>query len=91
MTGFYDHETNSFDEHGSAKLGGHAATQGEREKNGNKNEVGPDTVKLISIDLGGRLGPQTISVLQNLTTKLAETRGGELSSATALKKMKFVF
>ena len=60
---------------GSARTGGHAATQGEREKTkkyGNKNEVGPDTVKPISIELGGRMGPQTVNVLQNLTTKLAE-------------------
>ena len=41
---------------GSARMGGHAATQGEREKTkkyGNRNEVGPDTVKPISIVLGG--------------------------------------
>ena len=44
---------------GSARMGGHAATQGEREetkKYGNRNEVGPDTVKPISIELGGRMG-----------------------------------
>ena len=65
---------------GSARLGGHAATQGEREKtkkHGNKNEVGPDTVKPISIELGGRMGPQTISVLQNLTTKLGRAQCGD--------------
>ena len=50
-----------------------------KKDNGNKSEVGPDTVKPISIELGGRMGPQTISVLQNLTTKLAEARGGELN------------
>ena len=36
------------------------------------------------------MGPQTIIVLQNLTTKLAEARGGELNAATALWKMKLV-
>ena len=54
---------------GSARTGGHAATQGEREKTkkcGNKNEVGPGTVKPISIELGGRPGPKTISVLQKV-------------------------
>ena len=29
-------------------------------------------------------------MLQNLTTKLAEARGGELNAATALRKMKLV-
>ena len=29
-------------------------------------------------------------MLQNLTTKLAEVRGGELNAATALRKMKLV-
>ena len=29
-------------------------------------------------------------MLQNLTTKLAEARGGELDAATALRKMKLV-
>ena len=78
---------------GSARAGGHAATQGERErtkKYGNKNEIGPNTVKPISIELGGRMGPQPASVLQNLTTKLAEARGGKLNAATALRKMKLV-
>ena len=36
------------------------------------------------------MGLQTVSVLQNLTTKLAEARGGELNAATALRKMKLV-
>ena len=78
---------------GSARMGGHAATQGEREKTkkyGNRNEVGPDTVKSISIELGGRPGTQTISVSQSLTTKLAEARGGELNAATALRKITLV-
>ena len=59
-------------------------------KDGNKNVVGPDTVKPISIELGGRPGPQTTSVLQSLTTKLAEARDGELDAATALRKMRLV-
>ena len=29
------------------------------------------------------MGPQTVNVLQNLTTKLAEARGEELNAATA--------
>ena len=57
-------------------------------KYGNKNEVGPDTAKPISIELGGRMGIQTIGILQGMTTKLAEARGGELNAATALRKMK---
>ena len=36
------------------------------------------------------MGPQTVNVLQNLTTKLADARGGELNAATALRKMKLV-
>ena len=75
---------------GSARMGGHAATQGEHEKKkkyGNRNQVGPDTVKPISIELGGR---QTINALQSLTTKLAEARGEELNAATALRKMRLV-
>ena len=46
---------------GSARTGGHAAAQGEREKTkkyGNKHEVGPDMVNPISIELGGRMGSQ---------------------------------
>ena len=53
---------------------------GEKEKTkkyGNKSEVGPDTAKPISIELGGRMGIQTIGILQGMTTKLAEARGGE--------------
>ena len=60
---------------GSARKGGHAAMQGEREKTkkyGNKKEGDRDTVKPISTELGGRMGPQTINVLQNLTTKMAK-------------------
>ena len=78
---------------GSARMGGHAATQAEREKTkkyGNSNEVGPDSVKPISIELGGRPGTQAISVSQSLTTKLAEALGGELNAATALRKMRLV-
>ena len=50
----------------SAKTAGHAAMLGEREKTknyGNRAEVGPDTVKPISIELGGRMGTQTIATL----------------------------
>ena len=36
------------------------------------------------------MGPQTVNVLQNLTTKLAEARGEELNAATALRNMKLV-
>ena len=75
----------------AAMTGGHAAWMGEKEKTkkyGNKNEVGPDTAKPISIELGGRMGTQTIGILQGMTTKLAEARGGELNAATALRKMK---
>ena len=77
---------------GAARTRGYAVTQGGREKKtkkcGKRNEVGPDTVKPISLELGVRPGPQTISVLQSLTTKLAEARGGELNAATALRKMR---
>ena len=93
MVGRHDQQANSSDEHGGIGKNGHAATQGEREKTkkyGNKNEIGPDTVKPISIEIGWRMGPQTVNVLQNLTTKLAEARGGELNAATALRKMKLV-
>ena len=75
----------------AAVTGGHAAWIGEREKTkkyGNKNEVGPDTAKPISIELGGRMGTQTIGILQGITTKLAEASGGELNAAIALRKMK---
>ena len=41
-------------------------------RDGNRIEIGPDTVGPISYELGGRPGPQTMSVLQGLTTKLAE-------------------
>ena len=34
------------------------------------------------------MGIQTIGILQSMTTKLAEARGGELNAATALRKMK---
>ena len=40
---------------------------GEKEKTkkyGNKSEVGLDTAKPISIELGGRMGIQTIGILQ---------------------------
>ena len=45
----------------AARAGGYAATSGERErentvKYGNRSEIGPDTVKPISFELGGRTG-----------------------------------
>ena len=91
MAGRHNQETNSSDEHGGGigKTGRtrcHTRRKRENEKYGNKNEVGPDTVKPISIELGGRPGTQTISVLQSMTTKLAEARSGELNAATTLRK-----
>ena len=62
----------------SARTAGHAATLGEKEKTkkyGNRMEVGPDTVKPISIELGGRMGTQTIVTLQSITSKLADASG----------------
>ena len=64
----------------SARAVGHASTHGEREKTkkyGNKNEIGPDPVKLISIELGGRMGCQTVSVLQNVTTTWWRAQRGD--------------
>ena len=75
----------------AAETGGHAAWLGEREKTkkyGNRNEVGPDTAKPISIELGGRMGTQTIGILKSLTTKLAEASGGEINAASALRRIK---
>ena len=66
---------------------------GEKEKTktyGNRAEVGPDTAKPISIELGGRLGVQTIAILQGMTSKLAEASGGEINAASALRKMKLI-
>ena len=57
------------------KNGGFAALQGEKEntrKHENRNEVGPDTAKPVSFELGGKMGTHTIAVLQEMTTKLAE-------------------
>ena len=48
------------------------------------NEIAPDTVKLISFELGGRPGPQTKTVLQVLTPTLAAARGGELNESQPL-------
>ena len=53
----------------------------------NRNDIGPDAVK---VRVEGRPGAQTASVLQGLTTKLAEARGGELNAATALRKLSLV-
>ena len=91
MAGRHNQKANSSDEHfGSGKNGKTCSEREKTKKYGNKNEVGPDTVRPISLELGGRLCPQTLSVLQNLTTKVAEARGGELSAATALRKMRLV-
>ena len=57
---------------GVATSGGFSALLGEKEKTtkyGNRDEIGPDTVKSISFELGGRPGPQTMTVLQGLTTQ----------------------
>ena len=73
---------------GAAMTAGHAAMMGEKEKTkkyGNRAEVGPDTVKPISIELGGRMGTQTIGILQGMTSKLADASGGEINAASALE------
>ena len=54
----------------------------------NRNEIAPVTVKPVSYELGARPRPQTMSVLQGLTTKLAEARGEEFNAATALRKLR---
>ena len=53
-------------------------------------EVGPDTVKPISIELGGRMATQTIAILQSMISKLAEASGGEICAASALRKTKLL-
>ena len=73
-----------------ATHGGFYAQRGDKDKTktyGNGNNIGPATVKPISIELGGRPGPRTRTVLQGLTTKLADACGGELNAATALRKL----
>ena len=78
---------------GAATTAGHAAMMGEKEKTkkyGNRAEVGPDIVKPISIELGARMGTQTIAILQGMTSKLAEASGGEINAASALRKMKLM-
>ena len=78
---------------GAAMMAGHAASMGEIEKTkkyGNGLEVGPDTVKPISIELGGRMGTQTNGIVQSLTSKLAEASGGEINAASALRKLKLM-
>ena len=70
----------------AAKTTGHAAMMGEREKRKSMETewmVGPDTVKPISIELGGRMGTQTIGILQGMTSKFAEASGGEICAASA--------
>ena len=62
----------------AANFGGFSALQGEERKTRkyrNWYEIGPDKVKPISFELGGRPGLQTINVLRGLTTKLADARG----------------
>ena len=93
MAGHHDQKTNSSNEcgrggndRGTRCLGW--VKKEKKKKYGNKNEVGPDTAKPISIELGGRMGIQTNGILQGMATKLAEARGGELNAATALRKMK---
>ena len=56
---------------GSARTGGHAATQGEREKTkkyGNKNEVGPDMVKPIRHRTGLQNGSSDSQCASKLET-----------------------
>ena len=53
-------------------------------KYGNRNEVCPDTLKPISLELGGRAGTQTTVVLQAMTT---EANGEELNVATVLWRL----
>ena len=74
---------------GAARFGGFSATRRERKREIlEQDEIGPDTVKPISFELGRRHGPQTTTVLQGLTAKLAEALGGELNAATALRKLR---
>ena len=49
-----------------------------------------NTQELKNLTAAGQAqgGIQTIGILQGMTTKLAEARGGELNAATALRKMK---
>ena len=76
MAGYHDPETDGSNERDrGSKDSRHAAMMGEKEKTkkyGNRMEVGPDTVKPVSIELGGRMGTQTIAILQSMTSKLAE-------------------
>ena len=58
--------------------------ESKKKKHENRNEICPDTVKPISFELGGR------RVLQGLTKKLAEARGGELNAVTALRRLRLV-
>ena len=76
---------------GAARFGGFA-TQGEktRENRGTETKIGPETVKPISFELGGRPGAQTINVLPGLTAKLAVARGGELHAAKALRTLRLI-
>ena len=74
---------------GVATFGGFSSLLGEKEKTtkyGNRDEIDLETVKPISFELGGRPGPQTMTVLQGLTTQKPVVER-ELNSATALRKL----
>ena len=62
-------------EGGERGTGRERGRKGKTKKYGNKSEVDPDTAKPLSIELGGRMGTQTIGILQGMTTKLAKARG----------------
>ena len=51
-------------------------------------EIGPDTAKLTSYELGGRPEAQTVAVLRNLVTNLAEARSGDMVAAVACKRQR---
>ena len=56
----------------AANVEGLATSGVEKEKttkHGNRDEFGPNTEKPISFELGGRPGPQTMTVFQGLTTQ----------------------
>ena len=58
------------------RLRRHPGRERKKRTYGNRNEIGPDTVKPISFEFGGKPGPPTVNALQGLTTKPAEARGG---------------
>ena len=57
----------------------------------NRDEVGPNTAKPVSFELGGRMGTQTIALLQEMTTKLAEVRRGELNVVMVVRRLLLIF